>query len=317
MSIVKPYTFVAGNKARANEVNEDFDVLYQQVNANITNIANVEGDVQNLSSTKANVNGDSTQRFAVADPVSSGDAVNKRTLFRQIGNSIDYIGGLTISKDSGSPNDTILIDPGAAYDSTKEVVLALGVLTTKQNSPQSANTAYYVYIIGSDSGSSVDILISTEPNVPALPTGYTRYRKIGSYTTDSNGYILDILTPTANIQADGMYHDVGIVYLSTTKTAGTYTLDLSSYLPNDTYCYEVYLQQRTFDSADTRKYVYMSSQIAHAHIVSQTDDYAYSIIDHIVLPVGSNKKITYQLGSNMKETCELIMFGYRRMGTNQ
>lgn len=187
MSIVKPYTFVAGNKARANEVNEDFDVLYQQVNANITNIANVEGDIQTLSSTKANVNGDSTQRFAVADPVSSGDAVNKRTLFKQIANSIDYIGGLTISKDSGSPNDTILIDPGAAYDSLQEVVLKLDVLTTKQNSPQSANTAYYVYIIGSDSGSSIDILISTEPNVPALPTGYTRYRKIGSYTTDSNG----------------------------------------------------------------------------------------------------------------------------------
>lgn len=192
MSIVKPYTFVAGNKARANEVNEDFDVLYQQVNTNITNIADVEGDIQTLSSTKANVNGDSTQRFAVADPVSSGDAVNKRTLFRQIGNSIDYIGGLTISKDSGSPNDTILIDPGAAYDSTQEVVLKLDVLTSKQNSPQSANTAYYVYIIGSDSGSSIDILISTEPNVPALPTGYTRYRKIGSYTTDSSGNIATI-----------------------------------------------------------------------------------------------------------------------------
>ena len=82
MSIVKPYTFVAGNKARANEVNEDFDVLYQQVNANITNIANVEGDIQTLSSTKANVNGASTQRFAVADPVSSGDAVNKRYLLK-------------------------------------------------------------------------------------------------------------------------------------------------------------------------------------------------------------------------------------------
>ena len=125
MSIVKPYTFVAGNKARANEVNEDFDVLYQQVNANITDIANIEGDVQTLSYTKADINGSSVQRFAVADPVSSGDAVNKRTFFKQIANSIDYIGGLTISKDSGSPNDTILVDPGAAYDSTKTIVLAL------------------------------------------------------------------------------------------------------------------------------------------------------------------------------------------------
>lgn len=189
MSIVKPYTFVAGNKARANEVNEDFDVLYQQVNANITNIANVEEEIQTLSSTKANVNGDSTQRFAVADPVSSGDAVNKRTLFKQIANSIDYIGGLTISKDSGSPNDTILIDPGAAYDSLQEVVLKLDVLTSKQNTAQSANATYYVYIIGSDTGSSIDILISTEPSVPTLPVGYTLYRNIGKYTTDSSAHI--------------------------------------------------------------------------------------------------------------------------------
>ena len=189
MSIVKPYTFVAGNKARANEVNEDFDVLYQQVNTNITDIANVEGDVLTLSSTKADINGSSAQRFAVADPVSSGDAVNKRTFFKQIGNSIDYIGGLTISKDSGSPNDTILIDPGAAYDSTKQVVLALDVLTSKQNTTQSASTTYYVYIIGNATGSTIDILISTEASVPTLPAGYTLYRKIGSYTTNSSSNI--------------------------------------------------------------------------------------------------------------------------------
>lgn len=201
MSIVKPFTFVAGTKAKAGEVNDNFDILYTQVNANITNIANVEGELQTLSSTKANINGDSTQRFTVADAVSSGDAINKRTLFNQISNTIDYIGGLTISKDSGSPNDTILIDQGAAYDSTKEVVLKLDVLTSKQNSHQSANTAYYVYIIGNATSSSVDILISTEPNVPALPTSYTRYRKIGSYTTDDNGNISVIYSLSNNVSS--------------------------------------------------------------------------------------------------------------------
>ena len=80
MSIIKPYTFVAGNKARANEVNEDFDVLYQQVNTNITNIANAESELENLDATKADINGSSSQRFAVADPVSPGHAVNKRYL---------------------------------------------------------------------------------------------------------------------------------------------------------------------------------------------------------------------------------------------
>lgn len=189
MSIVKPYTFVAGNKARANEVNADFDVLYQQVNANITDIAENASDIANLDSTKADINGNSTQRFAVADPVSSSDAVNKQTLFKQIGNSIDYIGGLTIEKDSGSPNDTILVNPGACYDSTKAVVLKLDLLTTKQNDNQGANTTYYVYIIGNSTGSSIDILISTSSTTPTLPSGYTLYRQIGYYTTNSSSNI--------------------------------------------------------------------------------------------------------------------------------
>lgn len=192
MSIIKPYTFVAGNKARANEVNEDFDVLYQQVNTNITNIANIESDIENLDATKANINGSSSQRFAVADPVSSGDAINKRTLIKQIGNSIDYIGGLTISKDSGSPNNTILIDPGACYDSTKSIVLSLDVLTSKQNTTQAANATYYVYIIGNSTGSTTDIIISAEASVPTLPAGYTLYRKIGYYTTNSSSNISNI-----------------------------------------------------------------------------------------------------------------------------
>lgn len=77
MGIVKPYTFVAGNKARANEVNENFDLLYQQVNSNISNITHNENDIAQLGSSKANINGSSTQRFAVANPVSNSDAVNK------------------------------------------------------------------------------------------------------------------------------------------------------------------------------------------------------------------------------------------------
>ena len=32
MAITKPFTFRAGEKARANEVNQDFDVLYAEVN---------------------------------------------------------------------------------------------------------------------------------------------------------------------------------------------------------------------------------------------------------------------------------------------
>ena len=98
MSIVKPFTFVAGTKARANEVNEDFDVLYSQVNSNISNIAQNEVDIDNLDLNKANINGDSTKIFNVADATINTHAINKQTMMKYITNTLNYISGLTIEK---------------------------------------------------------------------------------------------------------------------------------------------------------------------------------------------------------------------------
>lgn len=194
MSITKPFTFVAGTKARANEVNQNFDVLYSQVNSNISAINTNANDIDTLDSNKANVNGSSSQRFACADPTSPSDAVNKQSLTKAIGNSINYIDGYVISKDSGSPNDTILVTAGSCYDYTKSVVLTKDISTTKQNASQGASTTYYVYVIGNDSGTSVDILISSNAVTPALPEGYTKFRQIGNYTTNSSSNIDIIYT---------------------------------------------------------------------------------------------------------------------------
>lgn len=189
MSIAKPFTFVANTYAKASEVNADFDTVYSQVNANISAIATNATDIDNLENNKADINGSSSQRFAVDNPVTNADAVNKRTLFKAIGNSIDYISGLAISKDSGSPEDTIIVSVGSCYDSTKSIVLSLDSAISKQNLNQGASTTYYVYIIGNDTGSSVDILISSSSTTPTLPSGYTKYRQIGHYTTNSSSKI--------------------------------------------------------------------------------------------------------------------------------
>jgi hypothetical protein len=192
MSITKPFTFVAGTKARANEVNQNFDVLYSQVNSNISAINTNANDIDTLDSNKANVNGSSSQRFACADPTSPSDAVNKQSLNKAIGNSINYIDGYVISKDSGSPNNTILVTAGSCYDSTKTIVLNKANSSTKTNDNQAANATYYVYVIGNSTGSQIDILISESGVTPGLPSGYTLYRQIGYYTTDSNNNIKTI-----------------------------------------------------------------------------------------------------------------------------
>ena len=202
MSIAKPFTFVANTYAKASEVNADFDTVYAQVNSNISAIAQNATDIDNLENNKADINGSSAQRFAVADAITNGDAINKQTLFKSISNSIDYISGFIITKDSGSPEDTIIVSAGSCYDSTKAIVLSLSLAITKQNLSQASNATYYVYIIGNSTGSQTDILISASSTSPGLPAGYSLYRQIGGYTTDSDAKINSISYYGVNTDSD-------------------------------------------------------------------------------------------------------------------
>lgn len=191
MSIIKPFTFVAGTKARADEVNRDFDVLYSQVNSNISSINDLNTDVENLDQDKADKEGSTSQTFKVANPVNNYDAVNKQTMGNKITPLYGYIDGLIITKDNND-SKTIIVSAGSCYDTTKEVALSLSLPLSKQNATQSANSTYYVYIIGDNSGSNTDILISVDAVTPTLPTGYTKFRQIGYYVTDGNNIIRTI-----------------------------------------------------------------------------------------------------------------------------
>lgn len=191
MSIIKPFTFVAGTKARADEVNRDFDVLYSQVNSNISSISDLNTDVENLDQDKADKEGSASQTFKVANPVNNYDAVNKQTMNNKLTPLFSYIDGLIITKDNND-SKTIIVSAGSCYDSTKEVVLSLSLPLSKQNATQSANSTYYVYIIGDNSGATTNIIISVDAVTPTLPTGYTKFRQIGYYVTDGNSNIVVI-----------------------------------------------------------------------------------------------------------------------------
>jgi len=192
MSITKPFTFVSGTYAKSAEVNADFDAAYSQINTNISNITKNANEITNLDNTKANINGNASEVFNVANPTASSHAMNKQTFFNLTSNMKYFIAGYVISVDSGSPNDTIIVSEGSCYDSAYQVMLTKNVATTKQNSSQTASATYYVYVIGNSAGSSMDILISTSSSSPGLPTGYTVYRQIGYYTTNSSSKISQV-----------------------------------------------------------------------------------------------------------------------------
>jgi hypothetical protein len=189
MAITKPYTFQAGTKARASEVNQDFDILYSEVNRIGTEILNIDIDIQNVAEGKADINGNAGQVFKMANAVDSYDGVNKNFLENAIANIKDYISGLTIVKDT---SNTIRVSSGSCYDSTYSTVIISTGNITKRNTTQLANGTYYVYIISDNSGHQVDALITTSSITPPLPTGYSLYRQIGYYTTDSNNKINNI-----------------------------------------------------------------------------------------------------------------------------
>ena len=188
MAILKPYTFTAGTKARASEVNANFDALYTEVNSLESRIIDYESQIQDLQNTKADINGSYLNRFAVANPITNYDAVNKQYLQNATANSITYINGLGISR---AGNNTITVNPGSCYDSTDTQLLVLENSLSKQNTTQAANSTYYVYLIGKATGNE-NILISTLSVNPNLPDEYLYYRRIGSYTTDGSNVILQI-----------------------------------------------------------------------------------------------------------------------------
>lgn len=222
MAVIKPYTFVAGTKAKANEVNENFDVLFTEINALGSTVVDYQAQIEQLASEKANINGNYANRFSVANPTTNYDAVNKQTLFNAIGNSLPYIYGLGVTR---AGNNTINVNAGSCYDTTETQLLVLENNLAKQNATQAANTSYYVYIIGKTTGNE-DILISSLSVSPNLPDGYTYYRRLGSYTTDSSNKIIQVYNEQINQYTRSNFINQNIAEI-TNKVAPNYTAGYS------------------------------------------------------------------------------------------
>lgn len=215
-----PNTFQAGTKARANEVNENFNVVYQATNDLSSDVADMENRVDYVEQNKADKQGDATVVFRAGDAINDYDVVNKQTLMGYLSTSLSYINGLSISKDPAY-NNHILIDSGSCYDSTKTKPMELNGVISVANDTQAANSTYYVYLIASEDARNVTGLISTADDEPPLPSGYMLYRRLGHYTTSSSNVIQTVISEKPSATA--------FSNLSVSPTFGS-QFDLSSYL---------------------------------------------------------------------------------------
>lgn len=113
----------------------------------------------------------------------------------------NWLTGLTLSNDAGTPNTVFDIAIGAAADSTNTDIIRLTSAYTKSNgawavgtgnggidtAAVAASTWYHVHVIRRPDTGVVDVLFSLSATAPTLPTNYTQFRRIGSIKTDGGG----------------------------------------------------------------------------------------------------------------------------------
>ena len=185
MTITIPYIFQAGTKAKAQEVNDNFTTLAVEVNSLSSDILTNATDITTLRNTKADVNGNTANRFSVANPVNSNDAVNKQTLINLTGYGLF---GLQVTK---SDETHISCTAGATWDTTQTKILSFSSTQSVSFTTGATNTRYYVYIIGTADGLQTQLFISSSSDNPPLPESYTLYKQLASFQTMYNNGNID------------------------------------------------------------------------------------------------------------------------------
>lgn len=109
-----------------------------------------------------------------------------------------YLSGLGLSNNAGAPNTKIDVAAGVCSDEDNAQMLALpggtidcmsaGVNGLDAGSLAN-NTWYHVFGIGKTDGTTA-LMASISASVPAMPSGYTMKRRLGSFKTDGSAHII-------------------------------------------------------------------------------------------------------------------------------
>lgn len=118
-----------------------------------------------------------------------------------------YLGGLTLLNDPTNPNT--VIDTAAGVATSDDVTTSMKLAAFAKSgsawavgtgngcldagSSLAASTWYHVFVIANPTSGVVDEICTSStvvPPAPAMPTGYTKKRRIGSFKTDGSARIL-------------------------------------------------------------------------------------------------------------------------------
>ena len=194
MAFIIPWIFRAGTKAKSAEVNENFLAVKQFVDLLEEDVAANQIMVQTLDDTKANVNGNPTERFQVATAIVGNDAVNLNTLEKNTQNARGYIDGYRLSatskKVTASKGSCYSYDP---QNEKYEYLIQSNAAVVSDTLTLGGDATYYIFICGDSAGVEYPKLsIGTNNTTPSLPAGLDCWRRIGHLITDEDGNIDEI-----------------------------------------------------------------------------------------------------------------------------
>lgn len=131
---------------------------------------------------------------------------------------------------------------------------------------------------------------------------------------------------TENTRFDGQWVNNSLTLASsvTALTTSSTSYDLSSYLPNDNYNYEVLftMNGQTKAAANSYSYGILSTDIITSNcyvFIARTAMNTTNAIQgggSIILPVGTGRTVTVGYNSKNSGNYSLNAVGYRRIGTN-
>lgn len=194
MAFIIPWIFRAGTKAKSAEVNENFLAVKQFVDLLEEDVAANQIMVQTLDDTKANVNGNPTERFQVATAIVGNDAVNLNTLEKNTQNARGYIDGYRLS----ATNKIVTATKGSCYSydpntDSYEYLIKSDTAIQTDTLTLGAEAQYYVFVCGDSAGAEYPKLsVTVNTTTPPLPEGTDCWRKLGWFTTDEDGNIANI-----------------------------------------------------------------------------------------------------------------------------
>ena len=133
---------------------------------------------------------------------------------------------------------------------------------------------------------------------------------------DSSGVVTSTGLSIASSRFDGQWTNKNSS-LSTSTSKGSYTISLSTYLPNDSYKYEVLIQYKAYRSGTGDSVGAIKSDIITDYMnIGIANANARQAYNCFIIPVGTGRALYYQISTNNLDSTNMYAIAYRRLGTN-